>query len=104
MDRTYTVEEVADLLHVNQDTVRRYIREGKIKASAPGGRKYVITEDQVYSLLNQSESYADIAATILSGEEGRLVSEFRTLSRDDQVKAMNYIDELFHDEAYKEEE
>ena len=32
MDRFYSVEETAELLQIKPDTVRRYIRSGKLRA------------------------------------------------------------------------
>lgn len=39
----YTVEEVAEILHRNADTVRRYIKKGELKAKKVG-RPYYITD------------------------------------------------------------
>lgn len=39
----YTVEEVSQIIHKNCDTVRRYIKNGQLKAQKVG-RPYYITE------------------------------------------------------------
>lgn len=42
----YTVGEVAEILHYGNDTVRKYIRTGKIKAKKIG-RGYYITDSEL---------------------------------------------------------
>lgn len=43
---TYTVEDIAEVLHVTPDSVRRWIREGKMQA-ARIGNGYVITRTEL---------------------------------------------------------
>jgi len=43
---THTIQEVAEELRVHPWTVRRWIREGKIKAIRYGHRTVRITEDE----------------------------------------------------------
>ena len=45
MDGLMTVEEVARLLRLNQVTIRRYIRSGRLKAVRVGGRIRMRLED-----------------------------------------------------------
>ena len=45
MDGLMTVEEVARLLRLNQVTIRRYIRSGRLKAVQVGGRIRMRRED-----------------------------------------------------------
>lgn len=46
----YDVEECAELLKVNPQTIRRYIKSGKLKGQKVGGRLYV-TADTIKALL-----------------------------------------------------
>ena len=46
----YDVEECAELLKVNPQTIRRYIKSGKLKGQKVGGRLYV-TADTIKDLL-----------------------------------------------------
>lgn len=52
-DRLLTVPEVAERLRVNDETVRRWVRTGRLKAVMPGGRKagYRIAESAVREML-----------------------------------------------------
>ena len=43
---TYTIQEVAEELRVHEETVRRWIRTGKVKALRYGHRTVRITEDE----------------------------------------------------------
>ena len=52
----YTVDEIAKILQAHPVTIRRYIREGKIKAQKIGKRYYVTKEN---------------LKAFVSGEEGR---------------------------------
>jgi excisionase family DNA binding protein len=42
--QTLTVEEVAEVLGVNQETVRRYVREGQLRAARWGRRHHIRPE------------------------------------------------------------
>jgi excisionase family DNA binding protein len=52
-ERMYTVHEVAERLKANPETVRRWIRTGRIKGVMPGGQKlgYRILESELERLL-----------------------------------------------------
>lgn len=50
MDKNYTVEEVAEILRLHPESVRRKIRKGEIK-SIKTGRKHLITQSEVDRLL-----------------------------------------------------
>lgn len=39
MPEFYSPRQVGEIFHVTPDTVRRWIQEGKLKASRPGGEK-----------------------------------------------------------------
>jgi excisionase family DNA binding protein len=44
MFKTYTPEQVAQLLHLKESTIRAYIRDGKLKAAAFGNRLRISEE------------------------------------------------------------
>ena len=52
-DRLLTVKEVAERLRANPQTVRRWLREGRLKGVMPGGEKlgYRIPASEVARLL-----------------------------------------------------
>ncbi|WP_203596071.1 helix-turn-helix domain-containing protein [Actinomadura bangladeshensis] len=54
-DKMYSVEEVADLLGLHVRTVRRYIREGRLKAVRIG-KQYRIGRDDLEELTGKPES------------------------------------------------
>jgi excisionase family DNA binding protein len=51
--KVFTPDEVAKILKVNSDTIRKYIREGKIPASKIGNT-YRITYKNITDFLNQN--------------------------------------------------
>ncbi len=65
--KTYNVKEIAKMLDTNPETVRRWIRSGKLKAdidSRKGGN--IVTESMLHAFLKTSPKYASIAATTLA--------------------------------------
>lgn len=49
-----TAEDVAELLSMNPQTVRRYGRDGRLPAyKLPGGRKFIFFRDEIYEFLRQ---------------------------------------------------
>lgn len=59
--KTYTVKEIADLLGTNPETVRRWIRDGKLQAVANSKRKgenKVILEGALNAFLKATPKYA----------------------------------------------
>jgi excisionase family DNA binding protein len=57
-ERLLTVKEVADVLRVNQETVRRWLRQGRIKGTMMGGDRggYRISEAEVGRIRTQGPS------------------------------------------------
>ena len=54
----YTVLELSKLLDVTEVTLRRYIKDGKLKATKLGG-KYHISEETLRELLNSGHTIAE---------------------------------------------
>lgn len=52
--RLLTVDETAGLLRTSPATVRRYVHDGKLRASRPGGR-LLIHQDSIDELLSATE-------------------------------------------------
>lgn len=72
----YTVKEVAEILSVNEETVRRWIREGKLIAQRGSGRQgSKISEDSLKLLLDDNKGLITGAAvsTLGVGVAGSLV-------------------------------
>jgi excisionase family DNA binding protein len=64
---TYSVKEIADMLNTNPETVRRWIRSGKLEAnqeSRKGGN--VVTKSMLDAFLKNSPKYTGIATGLLS--------------------------------------
>ncbi|MCX4254758.1 MAG: helix-turn-helix domain-containing protein [Bacilli bacterium] len=57
--KVYDLNEVCELLKMNIQTIRIYIKEGKLKASKIG-RKYIITEDDLKEFI-ESQRVTNIA-------------------------------------------
>ncbi len=49
----YSVEEVSELYNLKAGTVRKWIREGKLKALKLGGHIYRIAETDLQEFVNQ---------------------------------------------------
>ena len=65
--QTYSVKEIADLLNTNPETVRRWIRTGKLKSdidSRKGGN--IVTQQMLDAFLKDSPKYAKIAGASLA--------------------------------------
>ena len=54
MSKFYTPQEIADLLKLDVQTIRAYIRAGKLKA-AKLGREYRISEDRFKEFMEERE-------------------------------------------------
>jgi len=52
--KIYDLDEVVKLLGLNIQTIRIYIKEGKLKASKVG-RKYVVTDEAIKEFLKANE-------------------------------------------------
>ena len=59
-ERLLTVKEVADRLQANPQTIRKWLREGKLHGSMPGGEKlgYRIPESEVTRILEEGKAAA----------------------------------------------
>ena len=58
MQKLYTPQEIAEILRINEQTVLRFIREGKIKA-VKAGRAYRISERALEDYLGLSTAKVD---------------------------------------------
>lgn len=54
----YTVKEAAELIHLSPQTIKKYIREGKIKAQKVGV-PYYVTEETLKAFLNNEVKNID---------------------------------------------
>lgn len=60
--KTYSVKDVADMLNANPETVRRWIRAGKLNADQTSRKDgNMIREDDLYKYLRSTSKYAGIA-------------------------------------------
>lgn len=49
----YRISQVAEKLNMDKQTIRSYIRRGIIKAIRPGGKMYLVSEDEINRLLRR---------------------------------------------------
>ena len=66
--RTYTVNGVAQMLNVDQETVRRWIRRGKLEADGADtsrGLPKKVTEDSLRTFASSNKKYSDKIAEAL---------------------------------------
>lgn len=60
---TYNVQEISKLLHVNEETVRRWIRKGDLKAEQSSKKKGNIVNDyELYRFINDKPKYKAMIA------------------------------------------
>lgn len=52
LPRTYTIKQIAKILRVHEDTIRKQIRKGNIKA-VKVARHYLILEDEANRILKE---------------------------------------------------
>ncbi len=65
--KNYTVKEIAELLGINPETVRRWIRNGQLEAvqiSRKGGN--VISEESLKDFIKKTPQYAPLAAGLFA--------------------------------------
>ena len=71
--KSYSVKQVADMLKTNPETVRRWIRNNKIKSNYSSDKEgYMITEDSLKEFLKSKPKYAAIVAATLAMPTGAL--------------------------------
>lgn len=72
--KSYSVKEIAELLKTNPETVRRWIRSGKLKATRGASRKEgnSISSDDLQKFLEDNAKYAGIVAGALSSPVGAI--------------------------------
>lgn len=64
----YTVRQIADMLHTNPETVRRWIRAGKLKSQQDSAKgENIIYQSDFDEFLKNSPKYASIVAGIAIG-------------------------------------
>lgn len=51
----YTTEEIAEMLKVNRESVRRWVRKGTLKSIKLGGKFIRISQDHLNSFIKESE-------------------------------------------------
>ena len=49
------MSQVADELKVSKGTVRQYIQSGKLKASKPNGKNFIIMKAELFEFVNKTE-------------------------------------------------
>ena len=68
---TYSVKEIADMLNTNPETVRRWIRSGKLEAIQESRKDgNVVTKSMLDAFLKDSPKYAGIAGKLLASSVG----------------------------------
>lgn len=50
--KMYTLQEVADILHLTRRTIYSYVKDKKIKAVKVGAKHYRVSEEELNSYIN----------------------------------------------------
>lgn len=77
--KTYSVKQIAELLNTNPETVRRWIRDGKLKgeqASRKDGN--TVTEDELVKFLKENPKYSSLLAQLGGGVMSGVVAASAT--------------------------
>lgn len=62
--KTYSVKEIAIMLHTDPETVRRWIRNGKLKADKQSNKEgMLVDENMLEAFLKKTPKYAGVAVT-----------------------------------------
>ena len=65
--KTYSVKDIADMLDTNPETIRRWIRAGKLKADQISRKDgNMVREDDLYKYLRTTSKYAGIATALVA--------------------------------------
>ena len=73
--KTYTVKEISDMLKIDPETVRRWIRSGKLQAEQSSRKDgNVVTDQMLQSFLRQSPKYAKMVAPLVATPVGATVT------------------------------
>ena len=87
--KTYTVKEISDMLKIDPETVRRWIRSGKLQAEQSSRKDGNVVTDQMFqSFLMQSPKYAKLVAPLVSTPVGVTVTAASVLTG---IIAQQYI-------------
>ena len=63
---TYSVKQIADMLNTKPETVRRWIRNGKLYAEKASRKEgHVVTEADLNKFLKSSPKYAGMAGGLI---------------------------------------
>lgn len=56
--KTYSVKDIAELLHVSEETVRRWIRYGELKAEQPSKKQgNIVNECDLFGFVSDKPKY-----------------------------------------------
>lgn len=79
--KTYTVKEISDMLKIDPETVRRWIRSGKLQAEQSSRKDgNVVTDQMLQSFLRQSPKYAKMVAPLVATPIGVTVTAASVLT------------------------
>lgn len=72
--KTYTVKDISEMLNINPETVRRWIRTGKLKATKDSRKSgNIVSEQMLHSFLKSSPKYAALVASTFTPVVGLTV-------------------------------
>lgn len=73
--KTYSVKQIAELLNTNPETVRRWIRDGKLKAEQASRKDgNTVTEDELVKFIKENPKYSSFLTAISGGIIGNVVA------------------------------
>ncbi len=94
--KTYNVEDISKMLNVNKETVRRWIRNGRLKATQWSKKTgNVVTEKNLMQFINENPKYKNVEEKIMSrvniNEENKTLTTMYTYVDDLDIEIANDI-------------
>ncbi len=60
MKELYTIDELADFLRVSPRTIRRYLKDGKIKGFKVNGKAWRFSDDEVARFIKEQQDSTSV--------------------------------------------
>lgn len=98
-DKFYNIEQVAEILDVHHKTVRKFIKDGKLRANKLG-KQWRISKNDLYLFTNNKDSAVDIGSS-KNDEEIEFENNYYKSEEDNVIKVSSVVNiEHINEEEY----